>query len=102
MAEETFPDMASAAEAFVRLEFAPRLVPHLPLEVEVKPAGVSHARRLMCGDEVVGMALQLTNGRWTVNDTNDRPLTRRTFPSALKARDAFVELSQTAAPQEKA
>lgn len=48
-----------------------------------------NAHRIMRGDEVVGMALRLGNGKWSLNDAEEKRLTARTFVTPPEALHEF-------------
>lgn len=64
------------------------------LPVTVEPSGYRNAKRLQRGGTIVGMLLQMSNGRWGIYDTNERQITLETFQTPKKARDAFVKLEK--------
>lgn len=54
------------------------------------------ASRIQRGDEIVAMALKLTNGRWGLYDCNEQKLTPTTYKSARDVAAAFNKLDMGA------
>lgn len=54
------------------------------------------ACRIQRGDEIVAMALRLSNSRWGLYDTQERKITGRTFGSAAAVAKAFDAIKERA------
>ena len=64
----------------------------------LKIRGRGIARRLERGDDTVATILQLANGRWSLCDTQERPVTKRSFATPRAARDWFLDNEREAQP----
>lgn len=50
------------------------------------------AYRIQRGDDIVAMALRLANGAWSLYDTSDRRLSKRTWTKPAEVAKAFDEI----------